>query len=94
MELLVEFLVDFILEGVLEIAVDGMESKKVAMPLRILAAVVLFALLLGLGILFVFLGITNDSVVFRILLGVVFGGLFGALTWKACKVFKKRRNAD
>lgn len=91
MELLVELIVDLILEGVLEFAVDGMESKKVPMPLRILAAVILFVLLIGVGVLFVFAGMAAESVVLRIFLGAIFFGLFGGLTWKVCKVFKKRR---
>ena len=43
MELLIELIVEFIFEGLVEGSLDGMESKKVPMPLRILAAVVLFA---------------------------------------------------
>ena len=91
MELLIELIVEFIFEGLVEGSLDGMESKKVPMPLRILAAVVLFALLIGVGVFFVFLGLSDDSVVLRILLGVIFAGLFGGLTWKVCKVFRKRR---
>ena len=51
----------------------------------------LFALLIGVGVIFVLLGLTNGSVIFRILLGAVFAGLLGGLTWKVCKVLKKRR---
>ncbi len=91
MELLIELIVEFIFEGLLEGAIEGMGAKKVPMPLRILAAVVLFVLLIGVGVSFVFLGMSNDSVVFRVLLGVVFVGLLGGLTWKVCKVFRKRR---
>ena len=91
MELLLELIIDFIFEGVLEFAVDGMESKKVSMPLRILSAVVLCSVLIGIGVFFVWIGLSEDSVVLRIVLGVVFAALFGGLTWKVCKVFKKRR---
>ena len=91
MELLIELIFDFIFEGLVEGAVEGLESQKVSMPLRIMAAVVLFALLIGVGVLFVFLGMSSDSVALRILLGVVFVGLLAALTWKVCKVFRKRR---
>ena len=91
MELLIELIVEFIFEGLVEGTLEGMESKKVSMPLRILAAVVLFALLIAVGVVFVFLGMTNDNPVFRILLGVVFVGLLGGLSWKVGKVFKKRR---
>lgn len=91
MELLIELIVDILFEGLLEGAMDGMESKKVPMPLRILLAAVLFAMLIGVGVIFVLLAMSDDSVVLRILLGVVFAGLFGGLTWKVCKVFKKRK---
>lgn len=91
MELLLELIFDFIFEGLAEGAMEGLESKKVSMPLRILCAVVLFAVLIGIGAFFVWLGLSDDSVATRIILGVVFAGLFGGLTWKVCKVFKKRR---
>ena len=91
MELLIELIVEFIFEGLVEGSLVGMESKKVPVSLRILAAVVLSALLIGVGVIIVFLGLTDDSVALRILLGVVFAGLFGGLTWKICKVFKKKR---
>ena len=91
MELLIELIIDFIFEGLAEGAMEGLESKKVPMPLRILCAVVLFAVLIGIGVLFVLIGLSDDSVAVRIILGVVFVGLFGGLTWKVYKVFKKRR---
>lgn len=91
MELLLEIIFELIFEGIVEFASDGMESKKVPMPLRIMAAVTLFAVLIGLGVIFVVLGLSNDSVLFRVILGVVFAGMLGGLTWKVCKVFKKKR---
>lgn len=94
MEFLIELMIDIVAEGLLEGAVDGMDSKKVPMPLRILLAVFLFALLIGVGAFFVFAVLDSKSVILGILLGAVFIGLFGGLTWKVCKVFKKRRNAD
>jgi len=91
MEFLLELIFDFIFEGIAEGAMEGLESKKVSLPLRILCAVVLFALLIGIGVVFLVLGLSNDGIVFRIILGVIFAGLFGGLTWKVYKVFKKRR---
>lgn len=91
MEFLIEFIIEFIFEGLAEGAMEGLESRKVSMPLRILCAVVLFAVLIGIGVLFVLIGLSEDSVAVRIILGVVFFGLFGGLTWKVCKVFRKRR---
>lgn len=94
MELLIELIIDIVAEGLLEGAVDGLDSKKVPMPLRILLAVFLFALLIGVGVFFAFLILDSESVALGIILGAIFVGLFGALTWKVCKVFRKRRNAD
>lgn len=94
MEFLLELIIDIIGEGLIEGAIDGMESKKVPMPLRILLAVVLFALLIGLGVIFFLVIMSSESLAVGILLGVVFAGLLGALTWKICKVFKNRKSAD
>lgn len=94
MEFLIELFVEIIASGFVEGAVDGLDSKKVPMPLRILLAVFLFALLIGGGVFFVIAVRSTKSVALGILLGVIFAGLFGALTWKVCKVFKKRKNAD
>ena len=91
MELLIELIIELIFEGMVDGAIEGLESRKVPMPLRILCAVVLFAVLIGIGVLFVLIGMSDDSVAVRIILGVIFVGLFGGLTWKVCKVFKKRR---
>jgi len=94
MEFLIELIIDIFANGLVEGAVDGLDSKKVPMPLRILLAVFLFALLIGAGVFFAFLVLASESAVLGIVLGTVFVGLFGALTWKVCKVFKKRKNAD
>ena len=90
MEFLVEFLIEFILEGCLDFVLDDEVTKKVPMPLRIVAAVILFAVLIGLGVLFVVVGIEADNVAIWILLGLLFFGLLGGLIWKVRKVFKKR----
>ncbi|MBQ8800427.1 MAG: hypothetical protein IJZ55_12785 [Lachnospiraceae bacterium] len=94
MEFLLELIIEIIAGGLVEGAVDGLDSKKVPMPLRILLAVFLFALLIGLGFIFVIAILASKSVALGILLGAAFVGLFGGLTWKVCKVFKKRKNAD
>lgn len=94
MEFLIELIIDIFANGLIEGAVDDLESKKVSMPLRILLAVFLFALLIGLGAIFVIAILASQSIALGILLGAIFAGLFGALTWKVCKVFKKRNNAD
>ena len=94
MEFLIELIIDIVGGGILEGAVDGLESQKVPMPLRILLAVFLFALLIGAGVFFVIAVKSTESVALGILLGAVFVGLFGALTWKVCKVFKNRKHVD
>lgn len=94
MELLIELILEILLDGIVEGVLDGMESKKVPMPLRILLAVVLFALLIGLGVIFFALGMACDSRIVWIVLGVVFVGLLGGLTWKVRKVFRKKNAAD
>lgn len=94
MEFLIELIIDIVGEGILEGAVDGLESQKVPMPLRILLAVFLFALLIGAGVFFVIAVKSTESVVLGIVLGTIFVGLFGALTWKVCKVFKNRKSIN
>lgn len=94
MEFLLELIIEIIAGGLVEGAVDGLDSKKVPMPLRILLAVFLFALLIGVGVIFVLAILASKSVALGILLGAAFVGLFGGLAWKVCKVFRKRKNAD
>lgn len=91
MELLIELIIEFVAEGLFWGIEEGMESKKVPMPLRILLALVLVVFVMGVGALIVFAWMSTNNVALRILLGVIFVVLFGGLTWKMCKVFKKKR---
>lgn len=91
MELLIELIIEFLAEGLFWGIEEGMESKKVPMPLRILLALILVVFVMGIGAFIIFAGMSTDSVVFRILLGIIFVVLFGGLIWKICKVFRKRR---
>ena len=91
MELLLELIVEFVVEGLFMEIDEGLESKKVPMPLRVLLALVLVFFVLGIGAFIIFAGMITDSVALRILLGIIFVVLFGGLTWKLCKVFKKRK---
>lgn len=91
MELLIELIVEFIIEGICQGAEYGVESKKVPMPLRILSAVLLSLLVIGIGVFFIVVGKSIHSVAVRVLLGIVFVALFGGMIWKFYKVFKKRR---
>ena len=91
MELLIELIIEFLAEGLFWGIEEGMESKKVPMPLRILLALILVVFVMGIGAFIIFAGIATDNVIVRVLLGVVFVVLYGGLAWKLYKVFKKRR---
>ena len=91
MELLLELIVDFVVEGLFWGIDEGLESKKVPMPLRILLALIVVVFVLGIGAFIIFAGMSTESVVLRILLGVIFVAFFGGLAWKTYKVLKKRR---
>lgn len=90
MEFLLELIFDIVGEGLLEGALDGMESKKVAMPLRILLAVFLCALLIGVTILFIILAKESDSALAWGIFMTILAALYIGLAWKIWKVFHKR----
>ncbi len=50
-----DFIIEFLLELILEGSVEAVSSKKVPMPLRIIAGVIFLAVYLGLLLLCVFL---------------------------------------
>ena len=91
MELLIELIVEFVAEGLFWGIDEGLESKRVPMPLRILLALILIVFVLGIGAFIIFVGMSTDSIALKILLGTIFVVLFGGLIWKLYKVFKKRR---
>ena len=91
MELLIELIIEFVAEGLFWGIDEGLEAKKVPMPLRILLALILIVFVLGIGGFIVFAGMSTNNVIVRVLLGIIFVVLFGGLTWKICKVFRKRR---
>lgn len=91
MELLIELIVEFVAEGLFWGIDEGLESKRVPMPLRILLALILIVFVLGIGAFIIFAGMSTDSIALKILLGTIFVVLFGGLIWKLYKVFKKRR---
>lgn len=90
MELLIELIFEFIFEGVLEVTMDGMESKKVPMPLRILLGVVLIVAMCGIAALFIWIGTVCDSVLVWVLLMTILVLLAAGLFWKIWKIVKKR----
>ena len=91
MELLIELIVEFVAEGLFWGIDEGLESKRVPMPLRILLALILIVFVLGIGAFIIFVGMSTDSIALKILLGTIFVVLFGGLIWKLYKVLKKRR---
>ncbi len=85
MELLFDLLAEFILEG----SVEVLGSKKAPLALRIAAAVVLFAVFLGLIVFFFVIGITDKNPV-MLVLAVVFLLVFVVLIRKFGKKIKER----
>jgi hypothetical protein len=85
MELLFDLLVEFILEG----SVEVLGSKKAPLALRIAAAVVLVAVFLGLIVFFFAIGITDKNPV-MLVLAVVFLLVFVVLIRKFGKKIKER----
>lgn len=90
MEFLLELIFDIVGEGILEGALDGMESKKVPMPFRILLVVFLCALLAGVTVFFVVLAKESDSVLTWGIFMTILAALYIGLAWKIWKVFHKR----
>ena len=85
-----ELIFDVVGEGILEGALDGMESKKVPMHLRILLAVFLCALLVGVTVLFIVIAKASDSVFVWVIFMMILAALYVALAWKIRKVFHKK----
>ena len=85
MDFIMELLLSIIFEGALEITT----AKKVPMVIRVLAAVGLLTVYIGLGGLFIYIGIINES---RVAIGI---GIFlliivAAVTVQKYKEMKKR----
>lgn len=92
MEFIVELLVEIVLEGTIALG----SEKKVPMPIRILCLIVTWIIFLGIGGLFVYMGyeslLDNDTMGYFILgVGIlmIFGGIFIAY-----KMFKKKRERE
>lgn len=90
MEFLLELLFDIIIEGSIELG----SEKKVPIPLRILAVLIVLAVFFGMGLLFIHMGydaiMRDDNAAAVVLLGVgvflIFGGMFIIF-----KMFRKKK---
>ena len=93
MEFIVELLVEIVLEGTIAIG----SEKKAPMPIRILCAFVEWMIFFGMGGLFIYMGyeaiISNDTVAALALITIggcmIIGGIFIAY-----KMFKKKRDQE
>lgn len=89
MEFLLELLFDIIVEGSIELGLE----KTVPMPLRILAALIVFVVFFGMGGVFVYMGyeamlVSNKGagIAFAVGAFMVFGGIFVIF-----KMFQKKK---
>ena len=91
MEFIVELLVEIVIEGTIAIG----SEKKVPMPIRILCAIVEWMIFFGMGGLFIYMGyeatILNDTVATVALITIggcmIIGGIFIVY-----KMFKKKHS--
>lgn len=88
-----EFLFEIIFEIVVEGAIEATSEKRVPMPLRIIAAVIVVGLFGGVIFLMIFTGficLRNDEKGMAVLMFLLAAITFVGLTLKAVKVFKNR----
>lgn len=92
MDVIFEFLFEIIFEGVIELA----KSRRIPLPFRILAAVIIIALYGGIIFLIVWAGIgcfystdINGGKTLGVLLFIVAAGLTGAVIWQFIKVLRR-----
>ena len=93
MDIIFEVIFEIIIEGTVELA----KSRHVPLPLRILAAVVVFALYGGVIFLIVWTGIgcfhstvMNGGKTLGVLLFIAAAGLTGAVVWQFVKAVRRR----
>lgn len=97
MEDLLEGLFEVLFEIIVEGAFDAASSRRVPLPLRILAAVIVVGLFGGIVFLMIFGGIRclNDEeitngVVLAVILFAFAAFIAGVLVWKFIKAYKSR----
>ena len=92
---------DEILEAIFEVIFDGLtetaENKRVPLPLRVLAGVLVAALFVGVIIALAFAGISclhdedlSNKIVPAALLFALAAGFAAVLIWRTVKFFQKR----
>lgn len=92
MDFLIELILGIVFDAtVMDAALDGMESKKVPMPLRILLVVFLLALFVVIAAFLVWASWESGSVLVWILLMTILAVLLGGFCWKVRKAFQKRK---
>lgn len=92
-------LLEALFEVIIEIVFEGLsgtaKSKRVPLPLRILAALLLLIIVAGVVGLIVFCGIIlikDYSVIAGVVILAVAAVLCGGLVWKFIKTFRDRQN--
>lgn len=93
MEILFEIIFEIIVDGALE----AVSSRKVPMPLRILAALIVVGVFGGVIFLIVFTGIiclrSKDNIIaVAIILFLIAAMVAGVLIWRVVKFYKNRFN--
>lgn len=98
MEILFEGLFEILFEIIFEGAIGAASSKRVPLPFRILAAVIVFALFGGVIFLIVFAGINcihdeelTNGIVLAVILFAAAALLAGVLIWRGVKFYKSRK---
>ncbi len=97
MEDLLEGLFEVLLEIIIDGALDAASSRRVPLPLRILAAVIVVGVFGGIVFLMIFGGIRclsddelTNGVVLAVILFAFAAFIAGAIIWKFIKAYKSR----
>lgn len=90
MEFIIELLFEIILEGSIELG----SSKKVPIPLRILATIIILICYFGLGGFFIYMAYTEVTGGIKLFLYAVGLFIFGGGTYIIHKMFRKKRQSQ
>lgn len=91
MDILFEFLFELIVEGALELST----SRRVPLPLRILAAVIVVVVFGGVTFLIAFTGVMllrseDNMIALAVLMFLIAALIAGVLIWRVVKFYKNR----
>lgn len=91
MDILFEFIFEFIVEGALELST----SRRVPLPLRILAAVIVIGVFGGAVFFIALTGVIllrseDNMIALAVLMFLIAALIAGALIWKVVKYYKNR----